>query len=117
MKFKIFIKILLGALATILLGAIGSGVWERLLSPALKETSNFITSTISSISKTYSDSIYSRASSITTYDQSENILLILLFVVFFALFIYAINSKKDNPRIARLHRAMVGPFQGWAGGK
>lgn len=115
MKVEKVSKILLGVIATIFLGAIGSGVWERILSPSLREFGNFLTSTISSISKTYSDSIYLSASSIISYDQTKVIVLLFMLFVFTGLFIYALYSKKDNPIVCSIHRFLVKPMQGWMG--
>ena len=53
---------LLGSIAgAIVLGAIGSGVWERLLSPALAGMSSWTVNTLSAVSSSYRDSIYERA--------------------------------------------------------
>lgn len=109
------IKIILGLFATILLGAIGSGVWEKLLSPGLRELSNIITNILSSISTTYSDSIYSSASNIMVYDHSGSIVLLLFLIVFIGLFIYALDSKKENSKVGLLHKAMVEQYRGWQG--
>jgi hypothetical protein len=52
----------LGALVgTILLGAIGSGVWERILAPFLNSVSNNLTKFLSQISVGFSDSLYADA--------------------------------------------------------
>ena len=95
MKIEKILKILFGIVSTIILGAIGSGVWERLLSPALGEFGNFLTTTISSISERYSNSIYTDASFVISYDQSRVVVLLLMFFVLTGLFIYAVFQKKD----------------------
>ena len=115
LKFNNFLKLVGGAIATVFLGAIGSGLWERILSPGLQSLSNFITSTLSSISVTYSDSIYSRASLLRDYDQSSSVLLALLLFVFIWLFVFALSSKKENRIVFLLHKAIVGYFTGWFG--
>ena len=66
MKLGNTAKILLGALGTILFGAIGSGFWERVLSPFLSYLSSSLTTALSSVSKTYSDSIYTSAANLFT---------------------------------------------------
>ncbi len=50
-----------GILGAIVLGAIGSGLWERVLSPSLSWLSNLVTGVSASLSATYRDSIYERA--------------------------------------------------------
>ena len=59
-----FFKLIIGGIATIILGAIGSGVWEKLLSPLLSSIGGSISSFLSSVSTSYSDSLYSRAANI-----------------------------------------------------
>ena len=115
MKFGNVIKLLIGTFVTILLGAIGSGVWERVLSPGLKDLGNLVTSTISSISQTYSDSIYSRASSIADYDQSVAIGYILLLFISCWLLLYGLKSKKDHPAAGFIYHHLTRSFQGWFG--
>ena len=56
-----FLKVIGGISAAIILGAIGSGVWEKALSPALSWLSATTASGIASVSTTYADSIYQRA--------------------------------------------------------
>lgn len=112
--FNNLIKIIFGSVATILFGAIGSGVWERVLSPFLTYSANRITSTVSSLSTRYSDSIYYRASNLHGSNSSITSLLIL-FIVFFALFIYALNSKKQHKLIFHLCEGITFQTKGWLG--
>ncbi|MEQ1741779.1 MAG: hypothetical protein ABL869_04670 [Candidatus Nitrotoga sp.] len=107
------IKLFFGALATIFLGAIGSGFWEKFLSPLLGYLSKLITSTISSLSTSYSDSIYTKASNITS--TNGDAVIIIFFFISFGLFIYALNSKKENTFIRILHHSANMNFQGWFG--
>lgn len=115
MEIKKFVKIILGVMLTILLGAIGSGVWERLLSPTLSKISNLITSSVASISDRYSDSIYSTASYLVSFDQSRTVHLLLFLFIFFGLFAYAIYSKKDNKILSLINKAMMTYCRGWSG--
>lgn len=115
MKFSNILKVLGAGLATILLGAIGSGVWEKILSPGLRNLSEFTTTTLSSLSQTYSDSIYSRASSIELYNRSDAGGLILVIMLFAWIFIRALGSKTDNSTVRTIHRAMTNQFKGWDG--
>ncbi|APJ16773.1 TPA: hypothetical protein ACRTM4_003555 [Aeromonas hydrophila] len=115
MKIYSIIKVIGAGLATILLGAIGSGVWEKLLSPGLKNLSEFTTKSLSSISQTYSDSIYSKASSIENYNQPDVGGILLLIIIFVWILFHALSSKTDNTVVRILHRAMTNQFKGWDG--
>jgi hypothetical protein len=55
------VKIALGGLAAILLGAVGSGVWERLLSPALHALSDASFRALGAVSSSFKDAIYAEA--------------------------------------------------------
>ena len=108
-------KILLGITGTIILGAIGSGVWERLLSPFLSYLSSSLTTAISSISKTYSDSIYTSAANLYSPNATESIGFVILLISFAWLFVMAIQSKKEHRFIGILHQALVLNYRGWFG--
>ena len=58
---KRLINILLGIIATIILGAIGSGLWERLLGPFLDWLTKSTIGLYASVMLTYRDSIYENA--------------------------------------------------------
>lgn len=115
MKLGNTVKILLGALGTVLLGAIGSGFWEHILSPFLSYLSNTLTTAISSVSKTYSDSIYTSAANLFTPNSTEGLGPIMSLLVFAWLFFNAVKSKKENRFIGALHRSITFQFKGWIG--
>lgn len=115
MKIPNSIKIILSFFATIILGAIGSGVWEKVLSPLLSYLSKGVTSTLSSLSSTYADSIYARASDLHAPYSSDKVGIILLLVVCSGLFVYALNSKKESRLATFLHEVITTQFQGWYG--
>lgn len=116
MEIKKAIKIVLGAIATILLGAIGSGVWEKVLSPGLIYVAKLTTSLISLVSESYSNSIYERASNIPINDETATIvsavILLFIFMVFFA---FVVSSQKNQLIIKIFHRSLVRMFTGWRG--
>ncbi|CAM2144597.1 putative CvpA family protein [Pararobbsia alpina] len=64
MNFNKPLKIFLGLFGTIIVGAISSGVWERILSPFLSFSAAKITGFLSFISQSYSDSIYLTAANL-----------------------------------------------------
>ncbi|HAW53378.1 MAG TPA: hypothetical protein DCX54_13795 [Flavobacteriales bacterium] len=115
MKFPYILKIIGAGLATIILGAIGSGVWEKLLSPGIKNLSELTTSTLSFLSQTYSDSIYMRAAYIETYSQVDQGAIMLFLMASVWLFVFALSSKTDNSLLSMLHRAITDQFKGWYG--
>jgi len=55
------LKVVLGVLATIVLGAIGSGLWERMLGPFLDWLTRSTIGLYASVAGTYRDSIYENA--------------------------------------------------------
>ena len=61
MSAKTIPKILLGFVATVLVGAVGSAVWERVLSPLLNWLYRGSIDAISSVSLTYKNGIYKSA--------------------------------------------------------
>ncbi|QOY53140.1 hypothetical protein [Candidatus Sulfurimonas baltica] len=71
-----YLKIIAGMLATIILGAIGSGFWERILSPGFDKLQYFVVNKISFFYTGYLDSIYEDAStSLIKYNDSSSILI------------------------------------------
>jgi hypothetical protein len=62
MSFKSISKIVVGVCITILLGAIGSGVWENILSPGLDWTYRAAVDLVSTVSLDYKNRIYEKAS-------------------------------------------------------
>jgi hypothetical protein len=61
MKISTFLKVFIGVVGTILIGAIGSGVWEKLLSPLLEYFYRFVVEVIDGYSSEYKDTVYKRA--------------------------------------------------------
>ncbi|MEL6116877.1 hypothetical protein P0Y67_16830 [Photobacterium sp. SP02] len=76
-----FLKIIAGILATILLGAIGSGLWERVLSPALDELSRAAIRLVDGIYTGYLDSIYKSAAYDLPNIYQQKIAALILIIV------------------------------------
>ena len=74
------LQVLGGIAGAIILGAIGSGVWERLLSPALSWLSTSTAALLSSMSSAYEESIYVRAARDATdlYPMRLGMLILVL---------------------------------------
>lgn len=64
------LKIVFSILGAIIIGAIGSGVWEKILSPVFSYILQYINKFISSLFESYRDSIYSAAASSLADDYS-----------------------------------------------
>lgn len=75
------VKIVSGVFAAIILGAIGSGIWEKILSPVLSVCSEAIINLISSISISYKNSIYSNAANGFHEKHSLTLLIWFLFAI------------------------------------
>lgn len=107
-----WLKAIFALIGSILIGGIGSGVWEKILSPLFNFISNSITTILSFLSSTYSDSLYQSATHVYNTNNSS---LLLIYIISILLFIYALNSKKDNNFINGLVKASKVYTQGWTG--
>jgi hypothetical protein len=115
MKLNNTIKIILGAIGTVVLGALGSGLWERVVAPLLGYVSSAITTALSSVSKAYSDSIYESAANLYTPNATEGLAVVLLFLVWAVLLVHAIRHTEQNTFLVILRRATAMQFHGWIG--
>ena len=75
-------KAILGILATIILGAIGSGLWEIALSPLFKLIVNSVVDFFSSISISFENSIYTKVG-----DGNKDVFVHLFFNIIYPIFI------------------------------
>lgn len=92
-----------GAAVAVLVGAVGSGLWERAMEPALEAIGSALVSGIGSVFSTYRDSIYSEAAQGFHEQHSLTLLGVLLFGMsgIFAGFWFAIYfGEKDGFREA-----------------
>lgn len=105
MKGK-YLKIAFGIIGTIILGAIGSGVWERFLSPLLDSAASMLASLFSLISKSYADSLYSEVGKGSTSILGHFVIVPYL-LIWFAIFLYPIVLTsllfKKLKRIKSIH--------------
>lgn len=99
MTQKTILKIIGGITATIILGAVGSGVWERILSPGLDWLFRCVVDLISNISLNYKNGIYESAAKGFHEDYSLRIFSITLLFISLFLFIYA---SRKHERINQL---------------
>ena len=84
---KRLLQVLGGIAGAIILGAIGSGVWEKLLSPALSWISITTATLLSTISGAYEESIYLRAARDATDLYPMRVSLMIAILVGLALVI------------------------------
>ena len=102
------IKVLAGIVATVVLGAIGSGVWEKVLSPALSWASKQTIDAIANTSSVYRNSIYRAAAAGFSEDFSFRtfLLLTLLSALAFLLFgmTFSTHMRSVHRRLLALHR-------------
>ncbi|MCC9162581.1 hypothetical protein LNA76_04505 [Alcaligenes sp. MMA] len=104
------LKIISGIAATILLGAIGSGVWEKLLAPGLNWLATHTAQYISSISSRYRDDIYASAAAGFNEDYSfRSFLIICLLITLTAL----IGAYWYNERMSGITKRVLGASKGW----
>lgn len=115
MNIKNLLKVVAGIVGTILVGAIGSGVWERMLSPALVYASAEITNFLGEVSNTYSDSVYTSAASLYNPFSVRDVVAALFMITFSYTFFSAIRSKRSNKYVDAIYRMMILAFSGWVG--
>jgi hypothetical protein len=115
MNFGTAVRVLIGILGTILLGAIGSGFWERVLSPFLSYLSGILTTALSNASKRYSDSLYTSAANLYNPGSTQGFVIVLAFFFSCWVLLNAIRSKRENKLIERLHQSITAPYRGWFG--
>jgi hypothetical protein len=109
------IKIIAGILITILLGAIGSGIWERFLSPMVDATYRGTVSLISSVYTGYLDSIYvSAARELPDVYQRKIAFLIIIIVASYLIFVSIKHGNWKSPFLNSLGIAAskILPLQG-----
>ncbi len=76
-----YLKIIAGVIVTIFLGAIGSGVWEKFLSPFLESISRKSIELVSSIYTGYLDSIYKSSAYDVPNVYQQKVAALLLIIV------------------------------------
>lgn len=77
------LKIFFGILSAIILGAIGSGVWEQILGPILNFLVSIIIKILGKLSINLQDRIYNKASS--GFHEIPSLIMLLLLTMFFLL--------------------------------
>lgn len=86
-----FFKLLVGLVGAVFVGALGSGVWEKVLSPAINHSGEWIAKTLSGMSQSYSDSIYSAASNLHGGGYIAEVFTLAVMMMSFAMFFYGMH--------------------------
>ncbi len=92
---KNWVKMLLGVLGTIFLGAIGSGLWERFLSKFMDSLIDLSVEFVNLIFKSYKDRIYETAS--LGFHDIYSLQLYIIFVITLP-FLYLLILKKYSEK-------------------
>jgi hypothetical protein len=111
---KNIFKIIGGIFATILLGAIGSGLWERVISPAIDFISTVSVKFVSSIYSGYLDSIYVKAAKDVPDLYTLKIPLLILIIVS-AIIIFEVCDKSENTILSHFKELNRRTFYSWQG--
>ncbi len=89
-----YLKIIFAAILTIILGAIGSGVWERFLSPAFDKTREIIINVMNYFVISYKDSIYADAAK-GFHEYSADSLYCLVLICIVSLYLVMLLIIRD----------------------
>jgi hypothetical protein len=103
-----YIKWIAGVLGTILLGAIGSGVWDWVLSDAFSWLGNFVLTTGSSLSQTYLDSLYQDIWKGSSYSYLKEIYN-LTFVIYLMLPFIMVLARKKRLETSKTNKPKKAP--------
>ncbi|MCK4956601.1 MAG: hypothetical protein KAS49_03125 [Candidatus Cloacimonetes bacterium] len=101
MNGKNILKIVAGILATIILGAVGSGVWERFLSPLVDLMYIKVVELFSYLSSSYLDSIYRDAIYLNVDFVSVNTYTFLLLALTMTLVLYSLSKQTVSKSVAK----------------
>ncbi|WP_046030604.1 hypothetical protein [Vibrio vulnificus] len=109
------LKVCFAFLGTIFVGAIGSGVWEKLLSPLFSYLLGGITYLLSTISETYENSIFENASTISYDGQSGALFMFGMMFLGFACVFSSTNSLQHNAFAKAANLLLSTYVKGWSG--
>lgn len=89
---KVF-KVILSLFGALLVGALGSGLWERVLSPVLGRLAEWVTGFISSFSQSYSDSVYASAANLYGENSVTDAYVFMLVLFSFGIFLCGMHVR------------------------
>ncbi|MBE3919679.1 hypothetical protein HJ091_22785 [Vibrio parahaemolyticus] len=110
-----FVKFIVATLGAILIGGLGSGVWEKILSPLFILILNSISKLLSFISTSYEDSIYLKAANVSDQGQAGTTLIFLVLLMTFAWVYQALSTKLENRFVSGFYSGLAVYFRGWFG--
>lgn len=85
MNFRAILKAIGVTTGVVLTGAVGSGVWEKILSPLLQYTSSAVNLVLVRFSASYSNTLYSSAATYpgtAHYADVSSMMVVLIFLIF-----------------------------------
>ncbi|EHU5198728.1 hypothetical protein JKP10_21085 [Vibrio vulnificus] len=109
------VKYIVAGVGTIIIGGLGSGVWERILSPLLDYVVSGISTLLSYLSSSYDDSIYQKAASIADEGQVTIFMSLMFTLLAFFWLCKALSTKPDNEMLSSFHTGLTSAFRGWYG--
>ena len=115
MKKLTCFKVVLGVVAAVIIGSIGSGLWERAIGPAWDAFTNFVINSISRVVGTYKDSIYADAAK-GFHEQSSlfvHILLVMLMPIAYLLLLLRHPTMRKKPQEKDLIRDLIRSQKGF----
>ncbi|HAT7741556.1 TPA: hypothetical protein RQK93_004552 [Vibrio vulnificus] len=109
------VKYIVAGVGTIFIGGLGSGVWERILSPLLDYAISGISTLLSYLSSSYDDSIYQKAASVADEGQVTIFMSLMFTLLAFFWLCKALSTKPDNEMLSGVHTGLTAAFRGWYG--
>jgi len=96
--FKKWYKIIIVVIGAILIGAIGSGVWEHLLKPTIKFISYSTVKILSLISSNFKDEVYVNASYGFNEEYSMKTYFLLVFGIIYIILVVTYTTRRTLKR-------------------
>ena len=94
MPINKIIKAIGALLSAIVVGAISSGVWEKVLSPAFNFMSNAVATFLSQLITGYSDKLYTKAAELLILNNNIKTLIYnTIFIVLLIVFLFLMEAK------------------------
>ncbi|WP_440878078.1 hypothetical protein [Vibrio natriegens] len=110
MSIAKIIKYVLGALVTVFLGALGSGLWETAVSPFISYIYRLTNTLIASIYSGYYDSVYNAATSEFSYAYMIKISSLILLVCGAVLLSRLFDFQALFSKLFKVDNRLVGSF-------
>ncbi len=110
-----FIKSVGVVIGTLIVGGLGSGVWERILAPLYDFVMSWVARLLSQLSVNYENTIYINASNLADNGQAGGSVLLLLLVLTFFWVQQSLKTKTSNQHVSSFYKGLSIYFTGWFG--